>query len=110
MTYNTVVKALLSGKDLAKEEHLESTDEGQNTPIIWAARQNISTLLLIVIIKIIFTVNVTRYSMNHMLEILIAHGANVNYQGATESLCDRGIRNSTALHWAVRYSWFQNLN
>jgi len=75
-----ILKALLSGKDLAKKEDLEATDDGQNTPIIWAAR----------------------YSMNHMLEVLITFGANVNYQGASESLGDRGIRNSTALHWAVR--------
>jgi len=75
-----ILKALLSGKDLAKKEDLEATDDGQNTPIIWAAR----------------------YSMNHMLEVLITFGANVNYQGASESLGNRGIRNSTALHWAVR--------
>ena len=51
---------------------------------------------------------VTRYSMNHMLELLLALGANVNYQGATESLGSRGelggiIRNWTALHWAVGF-------
>ena len=102
MTYNAVLKALLRGKDLAKEDELEATDEGQNTPIIWAARQNPLIIITITIIKIIITVNVTRYGMNHMLEILIAHGANVNYQGASGSLDDRKIRNSTALHWAVR--------
>ena len=91
------MKALFSGKDLAKKEDLEATDDGQNTPIIWAARQNpISSSLII-------NINVSRYSMNHMLEVLITFGANVNYQGASESLGDRGIRNSTALHWAVRY-------
>jgi len=72
-----ILQALLIG---AKKEDLESTDEGQNTPIIWAAR----------------------FSMNHMLEVLIRFGADVNYQGATESLDRRGIKNSTALHWAVR--------
>ena len=54
------------------------------------------------IIIIIINVNVTRFSMNHMLEVLIRFGADVNYQGATESLDRRGIKNSTALHWAVR--------
>ena len=82
---------------MAKKEDLEATDDGQNTPIIWAARQNpISSSLII-------NINVSRYSMNHMLEVLITFGANVNYQGASESLGNRGIRNSTALHWAVRY-------
>jgi len=46
--------------------------------------------------------------MNHMLEVLITLGANVNYQGATmdysPNRLDYGlrIRNSTALHWAMR--------
>jgi len=46
----------------------------------------------------------TRYSKNHMLEVLISLGANVNYRGASDSLDLHlsSIKNSTALHWAVR--------
>ena len=106
--YNVAKALLISGKAKAKEDILEATDEGQNTPIIWAARQIIITIINFLVLMIIFkNIAVTRYSMNHMLEVLIALGANVNYQGATGSLGSRGetgglLKNSTALHWAVR--------
>ena len=78
------------------EEVLEQTDEGLNTPLIYAVK----------------------YIKNHFLKQLVTLGANVNYRGArTESLCPRGRRelpqplcpfvwtkcpqNQTALHWAL---------
>ena len=91
---------LLADKSLAKKENLEATDEGQNTPLIWAARQHSKIIVTIIAVKII---TIIRWSMNHMLEVLIALGANVNYQGASSSLDKGGIRNSTALHWAVSF-------
>ena len=76
-------------------EDLEQTDEGLNTPLIYAVR----------------------YKKPQFLKQLIDMGANVNYHGATtESLCPRRNRlpkrlcpfvnnpctqNQTALHWAL---------
>ena len=89
-----ILEAIL-GSD-PSEEVLEQTDEGLNTPLIYAVK----------------------YIKNHFLKELVRLGANVNYRGAkTESLCPRGRRklpqplcpfvwtkcpqNQTALHWAL---------